>query len=160
MIKHCFAFDHVNYARYLAYQQVYLRDLEKKDHPAINDLKTCSISGRNLSTLHGDLITEIFNGQTKHQAGPHRKGVSTNIKTTNRWIRTTHIYAKLRMELMKKIKASSVHKELTPGICLHLSHVKSLKDQLKWYGSYPFGEGPARNFSTGRGDIIVGLLDA
>ena len=26
MIKHWFAFDHVNYARYLAYQQVYLRD--------------------------------------------------------------------------------------------------------------------------------------
>ena len=40
MIKHCFAFDHVNYARYLAYQQVYLRDLERKDHPAINELKT------------------------------------------------------------------------------------------------------------------------
>ena len=40
MIKHCFACNHVNYARYLAYQQVYLRELETKDHPAINDLKT------------------------------------------------------------------------------------------------------------------------
>ena len=25
MLKHVFAFDHVNYARYLGYQQVYLR---------------------------------------------------------------------------------------------------------------------------------------
>ena len=52
MIKHCFVFDHVTYARYLAYQQVYLRDLKGNDHPAINDLKTrgfgCSISGGKL----------------------------------------------------------------------------------------------------------------
>ena len=103
MIEHCFAFDHVNYARYLAYQQVYLTDRERKDHPAINDLKTrgfgCSISGGNFSTLHRGLIIEIFNGQTKRQASPHRTGVSTS--------------SKLRVELMKKIKrsTSSVHKE-------------------------------------------------
>ena len=36
MIKHYFAFAHVNYARYLAYQQVYLRDLERKDHSAMD----------------------------------------------------------------------------------------------------------------------------
>ena len=111
-------------------------------------------------------MTEIFNGQTKHQAGPHRTGVSTNIKAINRWIRTTHIYAKLRVELMKKIKTStsSVHKESTPSDTrLHLSHVKSLKDQLKGYGSHPFGEGPARNILTGKEvtlEIIAGLLDS
>ena len=86
MIKHYFAFDHVNYARYLAYQQVYLRDLERKDHPAINDLKTrgfgCSISDGNFSTLHGDLITEIFNGQNIKLV--HIEQVSVQI-----WIRTT-----------------------------------------------------------------------
>ena len=120
----------------------------------------------NFSTLHGDLITEIFSGQRKRQAGPHRTGVSTNIKATNRWIRTTNIYAKLRVEVMKKIKTriSSVHKESTPsGIRLHLSHVKSLKDRLKGYGPHPFGEGPARNISTGKEvalEIIAVLLDS
>ena len=88
IIKHCFAFDHVNYARYLSYQQVYLRDLQRENHPAIKDLNEGgfggSISGEPFSTLHGDLITEIFNGQTKHQAGPHRTGISTNIVATNR----------------------------------------------------------------------------
>ena len=65
---------------------------------------------------------------------------------------------------MKKIKAStcSVHKESTSSdIRLHLSHVKSLKDQLKGYGSHPFGEGPARNIPTGKEvalEIIADLL--
>ena len=30
-----------------------------------------SLSGDLFSCLHGDLVTEIFNGQTKRQAGPH-----------------------------------------------------------------------------------------
>ena len=77
-----------------------------------------------------------------------------------------YIYAKFCVELMKKIKTStsSVHKESTPSdIRLHLSHVKSLIDQLKGYGSHPFGEGPARNISTGKVvalEIIAGLLDS
>ena len=88
--------------------------------------------------LHDDVITEIFNGQNKHQTGSHRKGLSINIKATNRWI-TTHIYAKLQVELAKKTKmnTSSVHTESTPsGICLHLAHVKSL-NQMKGYGYIP-----------------------
>ena len=28
MVKYCFAFDHTNYARYVSYQQVYLRELQ------------------------------------------------------------------------------------------------------------------------------------
>ena len=39
----------------------------------------------------------------------------------------------------------------------------SLKDQMKGYGSYPFGEGHARNISTGEEvtlEIIAGLLDS
>ena len=42
MIKYCFAFDHVHYARYLGYQNVYLRDLERKK---ITPLSTISKSG-------------------------------------------------------------------------------------------------------------------
>ena len=38
-----------------------------------------SLSGDLFSCLHGDLVTEIFNGQTKRQAGPHWTGFSTDI---------------------------------------------------------------------------------
>jgi len=100
MIKFCFAFDHVNYSRYLSFQQVYLRDLERNNHPAINDIKTRgfggSLSGSAFSTIHGDLITEVFNGETKRQAGPHRQGFSRNIDAVNTWVRTAHIQAKMR----------------------------------------------------------------
>ena len=62
------------------------------------------------------------------------------------------------------MSTSSVHKESTPsGIRLHLSRVKSFKDKLKGYGSNPFGEGPARNITTGKEvalEIIAGLLNA
>ncbi len=45
MLKHCFAFDHVNYARYMSFQHVFLRDLERKNHPAIADLKQKGFGG-------------------------------------------------------------------------------------------------------------------
>ena len=35
-----------------------------------------SLSGDSFCCLHGDLITEIFNGQTKRQAGSHCAGFS------------------------------------------------------------------------------------
>ena len=131
-----------------------MRDLQKRNHPAIKDLSErgfgCSITGQAFSNLHGDLITEIFNGQTKRQAGPHRTGVSMDIEQVNRWIKTSHIYAKLRLEVSKKISmaTSSVHKESTPsGIKRHLSHVKALKDQLRSYGCNPFDGGNAKNIT-------------
>lgn len=73
MLKHCFAFDHINYARYLSFQHVYLRNLERDDHPSIMDLKARglggSLSGEKFSNIHGDLITEVFNGETKKKRG-------------------------------------------------------------------------------------------
>ena len=102
MLKYCFAFDHINYARYMSYQQVYLRDLEKISHPAISDIKVRgfggSMFGEAFSSIHGDLVTEIFNGETKRQTGPHKKGFSGNINTVNTWVTTTHIHARLRRE--------------------------------------------------------------
>ena len=38
MVKQVFAFDHQNYARYLSYQHVFLRELQKNGHPAFKDL--------------------------------------------------------------------------------------------------------------------------
>ena len=69
MLKHCFAFDHINYARYLSFQYVFLRDLQGRNHPAITDLKSRgfggSLSGNAFSSVHGDLITEVFNGRQR-----------------------------------------------------------------------------------------------
>ena len=84
MVKYCFAFDHINYARYVSYQQVYLRELQRINNKAIIGLtQRGSLLGDSFSCLHGDLITEIFNGQTKRQAGPHCAGFSTVISKVN-----------------------------------------------------------------------------
>ena len=40
VLKLCFAFDHINYPRYLSFQQAYLRD-----HAATNDLDSRGIGG-------------------------------------------------------------------------------------------------------------------
>ena len=80
MLQYCFAFDHINYAWYLSYQQVYLKCVEANNSPATSHLKERGF-GRPLSrqpfvAIHGDLVTEIFNDQTKRQAGPHASGFS------------------------------------------------------------------------------------
>ena len=170
MIKYCFAFDHVNYSRYLSYQQVYLRFLETSNIPAITDLKERgfggSISGEPFSTIHGDLITELFNGQTKRQAGPHSLGFSTNIESVNDWVNTAHIHAKIRTAFAEKIHltTNSTHKECTPGSRrLHFDHVKALKQQLRKYGINPFASGHAKDITTGEeipSDLINGLIHA
>ena len=76
MLKFCFSFNHINYARYMTYQHLFLSQLEIENHPAVIDLKSRgigdSLSGSSFSSIHGDIINEVFNGQTKRQAGPHR----------------------------------------------------------------------------------------
>ena len=54
-----------------------------------------SVSGLPFTSLHEDLITEIFNVQKECQAGPHAAGFSTDISKVNDWVRTAHIHAKL-----------------------------------------------------------------
>ena len=87
MIKYCFIFDHINYSRYLTYQHVYLRTLQSERSKTVADLDERGfggpLSGQPFTSLHGDLITEIFNGQTKRQAGPHAAGFSTDINKVN-----------------------------------------------------------------------------
>ena len=46
------------------------------------------------TSLHGDFIMEIFNGQTKCQAGSHIAGFSTDRNKVNDWVKTAHIHAK------------------------------------------------------------------
>ena len=170
MLKYCFAFDHINYARYTSIQHVYLSDLEAKGDPAIDNLIKRSIagslSGDKFSSIHGDLITEVFNGETKRQAGPHRSGLSTNVDAVNTWIKTTHIHAKSRKKFSDTIRLTtdSHHKETTQSeMKRHSQHVKNLKDQLKRYNNDLFGDGPVKQLTTGKitdAKIMQGLLDA
>ena len=168
MIKHCLAFDHVNYARYLSYQHAYLRDLEQRKHLAFNDLKLRgfggSFSGGKFSNVHGDIITEVFNGETKRNAGPFRRGYSTNTENVDTCIKTTHIHTKVQSALREKINlcTSSVHKKLTrSGMNMHTNHVRALKEKLTSYKLDPFEDGPARHTQTGIDEeIIKGLQKA
>ena len=63
MLKYCFAFDHINYARYMTFQHVYLSDLEAKGDPVTDNLIKRGIggnlSGDKFSSIHEDLITEV-----------------------------------------------------------------------------------------------------
>ena len=171
MIKYCFTFNHINYSRYLTYQHVYLRTLLSERSKAGADLDERgfggSLSGLPFKSLHGDLITEIFNGHAKRQADPHAASFSTDINKVNDWVRTAHIHAKLRLRCIFtekiKLKTNSSHKECTPGARkLHVSNVKALKQQLRIYGCDRFAEVNARDI-TGEElpiDIIENLLNA
>ena len=111
-----------------------------------------SLLGDKFSSIHGDLITEVFNGKTKRQAGPHRSGFSTNVDAVNTWIKTTHIHAKLRNKFNDtRIPTDSDHKETTQSeMKRHSQHVKNLKNQLKKYNTNPFGDGPAKQLTAGK----------
>ena len=74
--------------------------LEKHHDPAFIELSERgfggSLSGEKFSEIHGDLITEIYNGETKGTAGPFRSGYSTDLTTVNTWVKTSHIHAQIR----------------------------------------------------------------
>ena len=156
MLNQVFAFNHQNYARYCSFQHVYLRSLEEQSYPAFGELKTKglggSIGGKPFSSIHGDLMTELFNKETKGTAGPFRSGFSTNTEAVNTWIRTIHIHSKLQETFREQLilKTSSTHKELSQGGKQnHADHVKSLKRQLRNYGVDPFDKCPPKCLPTG-----------
>ena len=43
MLKFCFSFNHINYARYMTYQHLFISQLEIENHPAVIDLKSRDI---------------------------------------------------------------------------------------------------------------------
>ena len=120
-LKLVFAFDHVDHARYNAYQHVFLTNLKNTNHQACTDLTKygfgcTSTEKERFSTKHGDLETEHFNRETKGAAGPFRSGYSTDIDAVNRWVKTSHIHTRLRKAVKKNFRlfTSSVHIEMTP----------------------------------------------
>ena len=99
LIIHSFAFDHQNYARYGAYQHVYLQSLKQQNRPAFVDMQIKgfrgSISGHDFSSLHGDLLTK------KSKVTLDRLGLDLvpTLWTVNTWVNTIHIHSKIRMAL-------------------------------------------------------------
>eukprot|EP00794_Sanderia_malayensis_P020787 gene20787-22825_t len=63
LLPKCFAFDHVNYSRYLSAQHVNLQSIKINNPAAWEDLELNgfggSLTGKPFSTIHGDLITEV-----------------------------------------------------------------------------------------------------
>ena len=148
--------DHQNYVRYGAFQHVNLQSLRKENKEEFNELKEkrfgASLTGDVFSTIHGDLVTELFNKDTKGTSGPFRCSFSINIDSVNIWVNMIHIYIMLKVALRQQLhlKASSRDKELTKsGKELHLSHVKSLKEKLSGYGIDTFTLAYPINLSSG-----------
>ena len=137
MLKQVFALDHQNYSRYLTFQHVFLTDLKSSNNKAYQGLSErgygANYSGEKFATVHGDFVTEYFIRETKGTASPFRSGYSTNVDTTNKWVKTVHIHAKLRLAMRDKlnIKTTSTHKELTDnGKTRHSINVDNLKKKL------------------------------
>ena len=67
-----FVFDHVHYARYNSFQHIYLKHLQTTNTNAFNDLCIqgygATSTGDPFSAIHGDLVTEHFNRETKETA--------------------------------------------------------------------------------------------
>ena len=87
----------------MPHQQAYLRELQRIDSNVMMNFTQRdfggSLSGDSFSYLHGDLITEILNGQTETQAGLHSAGFSIDITKVNTWVATSHVHAKVRQTL-------------------------------------------------------------
>ena len=120
----------------------YLPELQNINRNALMELTQRgfggSLSGDSFSCLHGDLMTEILNRQTKRQSGPHCAGFSTGIGKVNTWVATFYFRATVRQTVSDKIQlnTSTDHKECTPGARrLHSDNVKLLKEKMKSYGT-------------------------
>ena len=170
MLPKCFAFDHPNYCRYLTAQHINHSALSTEKSETWEDLLANgfggSMCGEPFPTIHGDLITETtINREVKVRGGPMRGVYSTSEKTSDAFIKTSHIMATIRSKLKEKLAfvTSSAHKEITPDSRIqHDNVVKDLINQLRGYFN-PFIEAPARHFKTGveiEPNVIKGLLSS
>ena len=142
----------------MSYQQVYLRELQRFNSNAMVNLMQRGFGGSLscdlFSCLHGVLITEIFNGQTKRQSSPHCAGFSTDIAKVNTWL--LHLISmKNSGKLIRKkiqLNTSTDHKECTAGARrLRNNNADFLKEKLlSSYQADPFGAGKTRDIATGK----------
>ena len=75
--------------------------MRKEDEERFNKLKKkgfgASFTGYIFSAIHSDLVTELFNEETKDTSSPIRCGPSTYIKLGNTWVNTIHIHTMLKV---------------------------------------------------------------
>ena len=135
LVPKCFAFGHPNYSRYLTYQHVRLLDIKATKMMVWDDLVKNgfggSLSGEPFSTIHGDLITETtINREVKVRGGPMQGGFSTDVRTVDTFMKTSHIIADLRAKLKERLNviSTSNHKEMTKGA--KKKHEKMIKSHV------------------------------
>ena len=116
MLSLTFAFNHQNYARYCSYQHVFLQNMCTENEKAFQHLSErgfgASVSGERFTSIHGYLITELFNKLTKDTAGPFHAGFSTDISAVNTWLRIINVHCKQR-EKFRNIVAFKTSSKLT-----------------------------------------------
>ena len=104
------------------------------------------------STEHRDLIIETtINREVKVCDGLMQGGYSTNLSGVNKFVKNTHLLAKLRAAMKKKLRVLTLskHKEtMSSGKRLHELTIVSMVQYLERYLS-PFDDQPVRNFKTG-----------
>ena len=129
---------------------------EEREHRTIQREKEkgfgASLTGDVFSTIHDDLVTELFNKETKGTSDAFRCGFNTNTVSVNTWVNTIHIHVMLKVALRQqlRLKTSLRHKELIKNVKeFHLSHVKYLKEKLSGYGIGPFTLVYPINLSSG-----------
>ena len=67
-----------------------------------------SRSGNEFSAIHGELMIETtINREVKVRGGPMQGGYSTNIESMNKFVRTSHLMAKV---------GSALNEKITPGV--------------------------------------------
>ena len=100
-----FWLDHRNYVHYGAFQHVNLQSLRKEDEDWFNELNEkrfgASLTGYVFSTILNDLVTELFNKETKGTSAPFRCSFSTNIDSVKSWINLVHFIYIPCLKLLK-----------------------------------------------------------
>ena len=121
LLPNCFAFNHINYSRYLTFQRVNFLKIKHCNENVWNDLLKegfgGSLNGEPLSTIHGDLITEVtINREVKVRGYPMMGGYSPSDKKNDAFIKTSHVMGKVRSKLKEQVNllSSWVQKELSP----------------------------------------------
>ena len=168
LLPDLFAFGHPNYARFLTFQHIMLEQHRAESTKVWQELIANgfggSLSGQKFSSKHGDLIIETtINREVKVRGGPMQGGFSTNTDAVDTFIKTSHVIAKLRFIMNKKLGplSSATHKETTPGA--KKTHEKTIKRMVSGLDNIldPFAPGPARHMKTGvliDENVIQGLM--
>ena len=84
-----------NYDHYGPFQHMNVQLLSKEDEGWFNEIKEKGFGSRLtryvFSTIHSDLVTELFNKETKSTSGPLCCDFSINIDSVNNCVNNIHI---------------------------------------------------------------------